>query len=463
MTTPHQLTILGGAREIGANSYHLDLDGVGLLLDAGMHPKHQGAEALPQFSRVQGEVDAILISHAHLDHVGALPVALKRFPRSRLYMTGPTALLASRMLRNSVSVARMRSRARAAAQEPGSPAPAPLFSFDEVEWIEQIAITCDPGQALQLSSAAGRRLQLRFLPSGHLLGAAGVLVQSEGRRVFYTGDTCATDQHLMGPAVYPEPGLDLLLMDCTHGADPIVEADLELARSAYGDAVDQLARFISTVADRGGCVLMPVFAMGRTQELLGVLHSLMRQGRVPPLPIMISGLAHAVCRIYDACRDSGHRHPELRLQDLGYSIIGQDALDDPALLERPCILAVTSGMMFPRTSSFQLASKMVTEPRHGVAFVGYVDPASAGYQLLSATRGQQVDLGGPRRVACDVARFSFSAHSRAAQLVQLVTNLRPRQVVLVHGDAAAVEAMADRLGPLPAKVTVAEPGARVDF
>ncbi len=441
------LTTLGGGREIGANGHHLDLGGLGLLLDTGMHPRLDGAAALPDFDAVTGEVDAILISHAHLDHVGALPVALKRFTRSRLYMTGPTALLATRMLRNAVSINRLR-----AGDEP------PLFSHEEVEWVEQITVTCEMDEQVELDGPGGQRVQLRFLNSGHLLGAAGVLVQCGGRRLFYTGDTCAAGQQICTAATYPRGDVDLLVLECTHGADEDDDPP-----PSFADAAEQLGRFIRRVADRGGSVLIPVFAMGRAQEILAALYRLALQQKIPPLPIHLSGLAHAVCRIYDATRrDSVRNHPDLRLGDLGYSILRPDVMDPETLLERPCVLVVTSGMVFPRTASHVLAQAMVPDPRHGVALVGYMDPESPGHAL--ATADGALDLGhGPVKVAAEIRRFPFTAHSSAAELVQLVRRLTPRRVALVHGDDHAVEALARRLAPFPVSVTVAEPGGTMEW
>ena len=443
------LTTLGGGREIGANCHHLDLGGLGLLLDTGMHPRLNGAAALPDFDAVTGDVDAILISHAHLDHVGALPVALKRFPRSRLYMTGPTALLATRMLRNAVTVNRLRAGDEA-----------PLFSHDEVEWVEQITATCEMDEQVDLDGPGGQRVQLRFLNSGHLLGAAGVEVRCGRRRLFYTGDTCAAGQKICSPASYPRPGMDLLLLESTHGAD----AEDRPAPS-FAEAAEQLGRFIQEVAHRGGSVLIPVFAMGRAQEILAALYRMALQQKIPPLPIHLSGLAHAVCRIYDATRrDSVRNHPDLRLGDLGYSILRPSAaLNSEALLEHPCILLVTSGMVFPHTASHVLARIMVSDPRHGVALVGYMDPQSPGHALAAAA-GATLDLGdGPVEVAAQICRFPFTAHSRAAELVELVERLAPRRVALIHGDAAAVEGLARRLEASSVSVTVAEPGGTLDW
>lgn len=454
LSRPAALTPLGGAREIGANCYHLDLGGAGLLLDAGLHPKRSGAEALPRFDQVTGEVDAVVVSHAHLDHVGALPVALRRFPRARVFMSGPTAQLAVRMLRNAVSVARRRPDA-----------PGPLYTDDDVEWVEQVVIPLPMEAPTDVDLGPGVRARVTLLPAGHLLGAAGVLLECNGRRVFYSGDTCASGQRICAPARYPEGHLDLLVLDSTHGGLPL--SDPQGDRRAFVRATRELGRFIAEVAGRGGSVLLPVFAMGRSQEILAVLHHLRVTHAIPPLPVHISGLAQAVCRIYDATRYTAHRrHPELCLQDLGYEVLRPGEARRGALFGTPRVLAATSGMVLPGTGSHALAGRMLDSPRHGVGLVGYVDPETPGHRLLAAAPGERVDLGGdvgPVRRRCDVARFPFSAHSRATQLLSTVAALRPARVLLVHGDDDAVEQLARAAAGLGVPVDVAEPGKTVEF
>jgi Cft2 family RNA processing exonuclease len=335
-----------------------------------------------------------------------------------------------------------------------------VYVDDQVEWVEQVLRTEEEGKTFSLEPIAGEAPRITFYRAGHLLGAVGILVEHRGRRFFYSGDTCASPQHICGGALFPRGGVDVLLLESTHGADPTV--DLEADRRGFDRARDELGAFISSVAERGGAVLIPVFALGRAQEILGVLAELVRQGKAPALPIYVSGLAHAINRIYDATRlDSARRHQELRLEDLGYRLLDPERWQEGALLHRPCILAVTSGMMYPGTASFLLARRMLPEPRHGIAFVGFLDPDSPGHRVAQAALDETVDLGGeagPARVACDVRRFGFTAHSRASQLLATVERLRPRRVVLVHGDSEATEAMSRQLAASGVETTIAEPG-----
>jgi predicted metal-dependent RNase len=149
-------------------------------------------------------------------------------------------------------------------------------------------------------------------------------------------------------------------------------------------------------------------------------------------------------------------------------VINPDRVDERALLETPCILALTSGMMFAGTLSHLLARSILPDPRHGLAFVGFLDEESPGYRVAHAVPGELVALSGDAghvRLACAMRRFPFTGHSRASQLLQTVAHLQPKQVVLVHGSDAAVESLAGRIADLglAREVTVAEPGTCIDL
>ena len=158
--------------------------------------------------------------------------------------------------------------------------------------VAQVVRTLEPERPVQIDLSGRAAPRVTFFSSGHVLGAAGILVEHHGRRIFYTGDTCTSGQYILGPARYPQGPVDLLLLDSTHGADP--QPNFKKDRRAFGRATAELGTFISEVAARNGVVLMPVFALGRTQEMLGVLCELGQRGKIPPLPIYISGLAHAM-------------------------------------------------------------------------------------------------------------------------------------------------------------------------
>src|SRR6266446_486305 len=181
--------------EIGANSYFLELEGRKLVLDAGLHPKEEGDAALPLYRLIpDGSLDVILISHAHQDHVGSLPVLMRRHPRARVLMTFATSKLSDIMLHNSVNV---MSRQR---DELGIRT-YPLFTHREADQAAQLWQSVALRQFWTLN---GERVPgplneptFEMYDSGHILGSAGILFRAEGRKIFYTGDVNFLDQTLM--------------------------------------------------------------------------------------------------------------------------------------------------------------------------------------------------------------------------------------------------------------------------
>src|SRR5438132_2037127 len=181
-----------------------------------MHPKNTGEDALPQFKAIADRgIEAILISHAHQDHIGTLPVAMRRFPRARVFMTEATAEIGSVLLHNSVNV---MTRQREEIGEMSYP----LFTHRETDRASERWRWCPLRQRV---SIAGERapqrerdaLTFEFFDAGHVLGSSGIFLRAEGRTVFYTGDVNFDDQTIMQAAPFPEENVDILIMECTRG------------------------------------------------------------------------------------------------------------------------------------------------------------------------------------------------------------------------------------------------------
>jgi Cft2 family RNA processing exonuclease len=453
MSTRLRFTALGGAGEIGANSYHLELGAFPLLLDAGMHPKKQGTDSLPLFASVEGRpVEAVLISHCHLDHVGALPEALNRNPHAAIYMTPPSAQLAPKMLGNMANLMRLQLR---------QGGPKPTFGFDEVEMLDQLIDTVPFGASIGLRHGLGGDpgpVRALFHHAGHIAGAAGIELRWEGHSWFYTGDTCAADQHLVPGAYYPSGPVDVLHMECTAGADE--EGD----QRDREQEVERFTERVNRVLLRGGLVLIPAFALGRTQEMLKLLYDLQGRGDLARVPIHISGLGKAVSQIYDATRMVSTRlDPSFRLASMNCPVLERDHLLSGRAPERPCIVLATSGMMHEETPSNLLARVVLPNPKDAIFFVGYCDPDAPGARVLQANSGDKValDAGGLLYdVRAEIARFHFSAHSRRSDLVRMAEKMRPRRVVLIHGGRRSLSWMREALLnlPHPPEILVPEPG-----
>jgi Cft2 family RNA processing exonuclease len=445
--------------EIGANSYYLEVGGDRLILDSGMHPKEVGENALPNWKPVEGRtIDAILISHAHQDHIGTLPVLMRQQPHARVFMTEPTSEIGSLLLHNSVNV---MTRQR----EDLGLTIYPLFGHREIDRSGERWYRCRYRQPYTTAGnrvANGGASTFEFWDAGHVLGSSGLLLRAEGQTIFYTGDVNFDDQTIMQAAVFPQSDVDILIMECTRGDIPEPPGWSRAAEEK------KLATAIEATFSRGGCVLIPVFALGKTQEALGMFYEFRHQQQLD-FPAYIGGLSSKMTEVYDRRANQTHRQwPRLQLmQDVAPFILnGQTINDSPARAGR--VYALSSGMMTPRTLSNIFARRVVEVPQHSILFVGYADPESPGGILRKARTGDIVSLDPRERsqtLRCHIEQFQFSAHASRESLIAYAKRLSPKKILLVHGDPPAVDWMRRQLTTdLPnCEVIVPTPGIEIEL
>ena len=433
MTT---FTNLTGAAEIGANCYLISSGSTHLVLDAGMHPKKIGNEAKPQLELLDTRIpQSIFITHAHLDHIGVLPVLQDLFPGAEVNMTDATAEIGGAMLHNSVNVMSAQRMFDGVAEYP-------FFTHGELERAEK---QWQRRAYEQSFLTANGEVLATLYDAGHILGSCGVLLEMrDGLRIFYTGDVQFDDQSLIPGASFPEEGVDVLIMECTHGATPRIKGytrQRELAR---------LGHCIREVLTPGGAVLIPVFALGKSQEILYELGRLREKGKIPSMPIFFGGLGAKVTQLYDRLSESTPRlHPGLRLFN-EVEICGFSNRELPSVSPGNIYL-ISSGMMSPHTLSNTLAAQFLPQPHHAIMFVGYSDPDSPAARVKSAKQGEQVRLGHQPNVGqayprnCRVECFDFSGHASRDALISYARRLNPRHIVLVHGDFEARKQMSSLL------------------
>ena len=451
--------------EIGANSYYLEIGRHRLMLDCGMHPKNTGEDALPHLKAIADRgIDAILISHAHQDHIGTLPVAMRRFPGARVFVTEATADIGNVLLHNSVNVMTRQL------EEIGESS-YPLFTHRETDRASERWRWCPVRQRL---SIAGERapqprmlsgLTFEFFDAGHVLGSTGILLRAEGQTVFYTGDVNFDDQTIMEAAIFPEEKIDVLIMECTRG---------DHAKPAGWTRASEERRLAEALEDafaRGACVLIPVFALGKTQEILAMLYKFRRESRKlsGEFPIYIGGLSSKMTDLYDRrARMTRRQLPRLQLmRDVAPFILNDETVRDAAL-RGGRVYVLSSGMMIPKTLSNVFARRLIENPQHSIFFVGYANPESPAGLLRDEGPGGEValDPDKPRqRIRCNIEQFQFSAHATRETLIEYAKKLSPRKVVLVHGDPPAVEWMRAQLhADLPdTDVIVPAPSAEVEL
>lgn len=421
--------------EIGANCYCLDVAGKRLLLDSGLHPRLDGDPALPNHRLIpDGSADAILLSHAHQDHVGSLPVLMRRHPGAPVFMTEATRQLSDVMLHNSVNVMTKKREEGVTSY--------PLFTHREVEiavkrWRSVPLHTRFDVTGERLRADESADVSIEFFDAGHILGSVGTLIRAEGRTIFYAGDVQFDDQTLMQGARFPEHELDVLIMETTRGDRATPEGFTRAGEEL------RLAEAIHAQFQRGAAVLIPLFALGKTQELLAMFHGFRQRGLLGHGPIYIGGLGTKLTEIYDKlAHQTPRQKPSLDILNsvAPFTMAGKAA--DATPLKGGRIYAISSGMMTEKTLSNSFARQVLSDPAHALFFVGYADPLSPAGRIRATTPGGTVQLSPeypPQPLRCAVEEFNFSAHATRESIRAYVNKVRPKKVILVHGDAPAVE------------------------
>jgi Cft2 family RNA processing exonuclease len=448
--------------EIGANSYYIEAAGRGVILDCGMHPKCEGEEALPNFKAIAGRrVDAVLISHSHQDHIGTLPVLMRRQPGARVFMTEATCEIGDILLHNSVNVM-MRQR-----EELGATF-YPLFTHRETNRATNLWQSCSLRQPYDLFGERARvpdsnAVTFEFFDSGHVLGSVGVLLRAEGRTLFYSGDVNFSGQTVAQTALFPEEKVDLLVMECTRGDTPIPPGWTRAGEE------HRLARAIEDAFAREGCILIPVFAIGKSQEILAMFYKFRRENVLRDFPVYIGGLSAKITGVYDRYAGMSRRQlPRVQLMDevRPFVLNGQTVHEAPARSGR--VYALSSGMMTPKTLSNIFARRLLENPKHSIFFVGYADPESPAGILKNALPGEQISIDpeeSAQTLRCHIEQFQFSAHASRESIVQYVNRLAPKKILLVHGEPLAAEWMRAKLSlDLPgSEVIVPAPGREIEL
>lgn len=439
-------------REIGANSYLLQNGKRRFILDAGMHPGDRGLDALPNFGIVPHDsVDAVLISHAHHDHIGSLPVLQRRQPGAPVYMTETTGELSSAMLHNSVNVM-TRQREEQGVME------YPLFTHTEIDGIRAQW----DYQPTRKPFALGRTdVECTMFDAGHIMGSSGMLLREGDKTLFYTGDVNFEAQTIVREADFPMGKVDALIVETTRGDHARPEG---FSRRAEKERLGALIRETFT---RGGSVLMPVFALGKSQELLVTLHELRQLDLIPDMPVIIGGLTTKITMLYDLYASRVRRSYEgfRIMEDMGSLVPPKKGRKEIGLAPRT-IYALSSGMMTEGTLSNEFARRFVIQPNNAVAFVGYTDPKTPGWRLRHAKPGDFVDLDErkpPVEVRARIESFDFSAHAAREPIVEYVCAVQPKKILLVHGDAPAMDWFAAKLSAeLPqSEIILPEPGEEI--
>jgi Cft2 family RNA processing exonuclease/dsRNA-specific ribonuclease len=427
-----RLSFLGGAGEIGASSALVQVADTSLLVDCGVRFKR--GHALPDLDQLTGKkLDAVLVTHAHSDHTGALPVVHEAFRETPIHLTPPTADLVSILQRDALKIM------SAAELEDDLP----LYTERQVEGMVDMLRPVHHHESFAVGEVV-----VTYLPASHILGASMIHLATPGGDVLFSGDYSVGAQRSVPALARPALPVDLFVGESTYGDR--MHADRKVAEA-------RLVQTLAEVVEGGGRVLIPAFAIGRAQEVILLLKAALRAGQMPEVPVFVDGMVRSVCGVY--AQHERYASPALAREIRARA--GHPFFDGPiravksprdrrdVLDAGPSVIVSSSGMLHGGPSAFY-AEALAQREKDAILITGYQDEESPGAALLrlAAAEGpRQLRLGDRTvDVRCRFSAYSLSAHADRMQMVGLVEALRPRTVVLVHGDRAAKEALAASLG-----------------
>lgn len=424
-----ELIFLGGVGELGANSVYLYIDGTGIIIDAGLHPRKRDKNAFPAYESIIGKpVDLLILTHAHTDHIGAIPYLLKFFPHTKIIMTKATRDLAEIMLKDTAKLLQTDLVAEYSIDTLS------LYKPEVLENIWMLMDGYDYYEEIAFCGYAGRsEITIAFYPSGHILGSASVKMDFAGKTLLHSGDVQFINQAVIAGADLPKHHLDYMIIESTNAG--------ETNLPDYNEEIKRFARFINQIADKNGSILIPAFALGKTQEILKIIFSLMQKNSIPNLPIYTGGLGKIISRFYDKyCYSVPMVKPGFEISDIPQEDIIWDELMTGKYFKEPSIVVASSGMMNTGTASHQLAQRWMRLKNYGIAFIGYLDELSPGFELLNSDLNKDFKFGkiNERRL-CDVQNFRFTSHAYLRDILNYIYGIKPNYIFINHGELLSAE------------------------
>jgi Cft2 family RNA processing exonuclease len=464
------VTPLGAARGIGASCFRVQIGPYEIVMDAGTRPK--GSDPLPAFELLE-RPDLMLITHAHLDHIGALPIFHRDFPDVPTISTHGTREIAHVMLTDGLKVQAAKQR-RALVGFPdhgNAPSSAPrqrqgnedfqqLFDAEDLDRTLFELQTQPVG--VDFSPLPG--LTVRFIHAGHIVGAACIYMQYGNRSILYTGDYNTTGSRTTeGLKLADLPQADILITESTYGSD---------THPSRRTQESDLIKAIVEVVAAGGNVLIPAFALGRAQEIILAIRTsaLFRSVNVP---VYVDGLVREVTDLFQtqlellpaSVQNFAKTQSPFFSKKSSPRIISIGSPPERSLaMEHPSVIIASSGMLIGGASIFY--AKTLLERENAAVFIsGYTDEESPGRFLQSLEPGKSIELDGtPITVRAKIQRFNLSAHADRVGITQVIHRVNPQHLILIHGSQSALHELS-RAGDLRDKywIHIPEVGDTITF
>lgn len=386
-----ELTLLGGGNEVGRSAILLEANKERFLFDYGIDVQTGGPPIRPEFP-----LTAMFISHAHIDHSGMLPELYKRGWKGNIYGTAATQGLCKLLLEDSVKVQKKKGQI-------------PHYQPDHIKIMNSFWKNLDYNKTVRF-----RNSSVRFLDAGHIPGSASPLLEAGGKRILYTGDLKFSDTRLIkGTKIWKED-IDILIMESTyHYKNHPDRKSLE----------DDLKELIQNTVYNNGIVLLPSFAVGRTQELLSIVHDL-------GFPVFLDGMGIEAAEII-LNYPKFLRDPKKLRKAFGKARKIMKSRDRKEVLNNPCIVISTAGMLSGGPIGYYI-KRLYQREDCAMVLTGYQVEGTVGRRVMDT--GRYVNEGLDVKLSMPFHFMDFSAHCGRDGLINLVKKTNPEKVFVVHGD-----------------------------
>ncbi|MDT8357202.1 MAG: beta-CASP ribonuclease aCPSF1 [Methanomicrobiaceae archaeon] len=419
-----RVTMLGCCREVGRAAFLLSTPESRILIDCGEKPSNSNGYPYLYVPEIYplNSIDAVVITHAHLDHCALVPLLFKYGYEGPVYSTPATRDLAAMLQLDYIEVVSKESER------------APYSSNEVKEYLKH-SITLNYGSVTDIAPD----IKLTFHNAGHILGSAIAHFHiGEGLyNIAFTGDFNYGKTRLFGPSVVQFPRLEALFVESTYGGSQ----DMQPARK---DAEDRLYEVVSTTVERGGKVIIPAFAVGRSQEVMLALEEGMRNGRIPPVKVYLDGMIREATAIHTTYPE--YLNSELRnlifkegmnpfLSDC-FVQVDSAAVREQVMSGPPSVIITTSGML-NGGPVMEYLRNLASEKENSLVFVGYQADGTMGRRIQKGWR--EIPIGRRETIVINleiVTVDGFSGHSDRRQLMNYVSHLspRPEKIFTIHGD-----------------------------
>lgn len=448
-----EIEFIGGARTVTGSQHLLHINGKKILLECGLFQgkRSETYEKNKTFKFNPSEIDVMLLSHAHIDHCGNIPNLIKNGFKGNIYATSATVDLCQIMLRDSAHLQEMDIKfVNKKRMKKGEPPVEPLYELEDVENAMSHFIGVQYNRQIDILPG----IKATFRDAGHILGSAGIQldIDENGNKIRFgfSGDIGRPESPVIrSPDVLRE--LDVLIMESTYGNR--LHSDSE-------EVEEQLASTIREVVDRNGKIIIPAFAVGRTQTIVYMLHKLFDQNRIPSIPIYVdSPLAFNATNVFRS-------HPECMDRET-YRIFLEEG-DDPFgferltyiktvneskklnVIDKPMIIIAASGMAEGGRILHHLRNN-IENPKNLILFVGYAAQHTLARKIMDGEKEVKI-FGETFKVLSNVKTMDFfSAHADQKELIEYLKFNPPnklKKLFIVHGEEDQVNPFMEKLSVL---------------